>query len=242
MSISLILWRVDLQRLQNPGRPLPGSTGIFGTTEAIDNEENHMAQMGYYIRVGDKTSCGGQVIEGTPDRTLDGIAQARMGDAVTCGVTGQIYRILGGVAHDTIEGIPAAGTLDSFSGCPCSATLYHSYLYFTYQNEDTSPAFGRSSFARGSQGGQAAPSSLESPARNAASSAAPASVTAPCSARLHLFNQVGTACATHDFRLFRQGETVAQGKLDGKGYGPVCRSVDRTHLQVATNAPSPVLE
>ncbi|MDR0281372.1 MAG: PAAR domain-containing protein [Paucimonas sp.] len=201
-----------------------------------------MAQTGYYIRQGDKTSCGGQVIEGTPDRTLDGIAQARMGDAVTCGVTGQTYQILGGVAHDTIEGIPVAGTLDSFSGCPCKATLYHSYLYFTYQNEDTSPAFGRSSFATGSQGGEVMPFSTESPARNAFNSEAFASDAASCTACLHLVNQLGMACASHDFRLLHHGKSVARGTLDDKGHSPVCKSVDRTRLHVATNAPSPVLE
>lgn len=201
-----------------------------------------MAQTGYYIRLGDKTSCGGQVIEGTPDRTLDGIAQARMGDAVTCGVTGQIYRIQGGVVHDTIDGIPAAGTLDSFSGCPCSATLYHSYFYFTYQNEDASPAFGHSSFTTGSQGGQAAFTPTPSPARHAADGGTPASAAAACSACLHLVNQFGMACAAHDFRLLHQGTPVARGTLDDKGRGPVCRSVDPTLLQIATNAPSPVLE
>lgn len=71
---------------------------------------------GYFIRLGDRTSCGGQVIEATTDTMMDGLPQARLGDTVTCGATGGLYRIEGGVSWDLSDGLPVAGTLDSTTG------------------------------------------------------------------------------------------------------------------------------
>ncbi len=54
--------------------------------------------IGYYIRLYDKTSCGGLVVEATSCMGLHGLDQSREGDAVKCGVDGKTYRIEGGIS------------------------------------------------------------------------------------------------------------------------------------------------
>jgi uncharacterized Zn-binding protein involved in type VI secretion len=98
---------------------------------------------GYFIGKGDKTSCGGEVLEGNPGVLLSGRAQAREGDKVTCGQDGQVYLIVGGVAHFNSDGRRAAGTLDSLSGCPCKALLIPQVFSAVYQAQ--SPASHNSS-------------------------------------------------------------------------------------------------
>lgn len=90
--------------------------------------------IGYVIRMGDRTSCGGQVLQGNPESIIDGMPLARQGDSVSCGVTGQIYQIIGGIEHYQDEGRLAAGNLDSFSSCPCQATLLPGDCDFTYES------------------------------------------------------------------------------------------------------------
>jgi uncharacterized Zn-binding protein involved in type VI secretion len=94
---------------------------------------------GYYIRLNDKTSCGGFVTQATSRMVLHGIEQSREGDAVKCGVDGKTYRIEGGISHMISDGIRLAGTLDSVSGCPCKARLEPSLFCAAYENEE-SPA------------------------------------------------------------------------------------------------------
>jgi len=48
-----------------------------------------MSQKGYFIRVGDKTSCGGTVRGGNPNYNMHGRAASRHGDLVTCGKDGK---------------------------------------------------------------------------------------------------------------------------------------------------------
>nr|WP_280639945.1 PAAR domain-containing protein [Pseudomonas sp. RGM2987] len=85
--------------------------------------------------MGDRTTCGGTVIDGDPGFSLDGLLHACEGDRVTCGKDGEIYRILGGISHMINEGRQMAGTLDSRSGCPCNAQLLPSVFTATYRNE-----------------------------------------------------------------------------------------------------------
>ncbi|MCC8463954.1 PAAR domain-containing protein [Photorhabdus bodei] len=54
--------------------------------------------IGYFLLVGDKTTCGGQIITGDHTMTFDGRATAREGDKVTCGKHPGTYIIVGGVA------------------------------------------------------------------------------------------------------------------------------------------------
>ena len=78
---------------------------------------------GFFIGLGDKTSCGGEVLDGDPRINLYGLLHACEGDRVTCGVNGKTYRIEGGISHMESHGRLMAGTLDSRSSCPCKATL-----------------------------------------------------------------------------------------------------------------------
>jgi uncharacterized Zn-binding protein involved in type VI secretion len=94
---------------------------------------------GYFIGKGDKTSCGGEVLEGNPGVLLSGRAQAREGDKVTCGQDGQVYLIVGGVAHFNSDGRRAAGTLDSLSGCPCKALLIPQVFSAIYHGQRPAP-------------------------------------------------------------------------------------------------------
>ena len=96
--------------------------------------------VGYFIRSGDKTSCGGTVLEGDHRLTMFGIAHAREGDKVSCGRSSQIYRILGGVSYISSHGRQVAGTLDSFSSCPCGALLIPSLHDARYEGSDGGPS------------------------------------------------------------------------------------------------------
>jgi uncharacterized Zn-binding protein involved in type VI secretion len=91
---------------------------------------------GYFIREGDRTECGGQVMEGDRRVNMFGVIHAREGDRVTCGKDGNVYQIVGGVSFIDSFGKPPAGTLDSFSTCPCRARLIASSYKSHYLKED----------------------------------------------------------------------------------------------------------
>jgi type VI secretion system secreted protein VgrG len=88
--------------------------------------------IGYFIRQGDKTTCGGVVLEGDPTFRLGGLPMARQGDRVMCGKDGKMYPILGGIQRFR-SGTYAAGTLDSVSGCPCRSQLVPVQFDASYQ-------------------------------------------------------------------------------------------------------------
>ncbi len=90
--------------------------------------------IGYFIRCGDKTSCGGVVLEADTRVMMFGVARAREGDRVSCGKDGKTYRILGGIPHIRSHGKLVAGSLDSISGCPCKARLIPSLFSATYRS------------------------------------------------------------------------------------------------------------
>ncbi len=83
---------------------------------------------GYYLLVGDKTTCGGVIITGDQTITFNGRATAREGDHVTCGKHSGTYIIAGGVPSMFSMGRRLAGTLDSVSTCPCRAQLINSVM------------------------------------------------------------------------------------------------------------------
>ncbi|VVP23562.1 hypothetical protein PS850_04009 [Pseudomonas fluorescens] len=89
---------------------------------------------GHFIRLGDKTTCGGKVKDADTRVMMYGLAHAREGDPVTCGVDGETYRIEGGISYMVSHGRLVAGTLDSFSGCPCKATLIASDFTGSYES------------------------------------------------------------------------------------------------------------
>ncbi len=101
--------------------------------------------IGYFIGRGDKTTCGGTVLEGDDTFSLFGPPHARVGDLVTCGKDGKAYQIVGGVTHVLSGQRMVAGTLDSFSNCPCRAQLIPSSFEGSYSNESAAPKAGKAS-------------------------------------------------------------------------------------------------
>jgi uncharacterized Zn-binding protein involved in type VI secretion len=89
---------------------------------------------GYYLVRGDKTSCGGQILAGSTIFTLNGHERIREGDPVSCGKDGNTYEVTGGIDNFTYHGRRVAGTLDSFSGCPCRSRLLNSIDSSTYES------------------------------------------------------------------------------------------------------------
>jgi uncharacterized Zn-binding protein involved in type VI secretion len=92
-----------------------------------------MAAEGFYLVQGDKTTCGGRIITGAEDHTLFDKPVAREQDSVTCGKHTGLYKIAGGIDNDTIHGRRMAGTLDSYSSCPCKAKFIPSMMDDTYE-------------------------------------------------------------------------------------------------------------
>lgn len=82
--------------------------------------------IGYFLRVGDRTTCGGQILTGDNTFQFYGVAAAREGDMVTCGKHSGTYQILGGISNVWDNGRKMAGTLDSFSSCPCKSRIINS--------------------------------------------------------------------------------------------------------------------
>lgn len=77
--------------------------------------------MGFYLRVGDPTTCKGKILTGDETLSWCGVAGAREGDLVSCGNHPGTYKILGGTSDTWDDGRRLAGTLDSVSSCPCRA-------------------------------------------------------------------------------------------------------------------------
>ncbi|AMG59179.1 PAAR domain-containing protein [Pantoea vagans] len=80
-----------------------------------------MGVKGYFLFRGDKTVCGGRILEGFTDHQFFDKDMACEGHKVTCGKHPGYYRICGGFNDDDIHGKRIAGTLDSYSSCPCKS-------------------------------------------------------------------------------------------------------------------------
>ncbi|WP_244175835.1 PAAR domain-containing protein [Pseudomonas lactis] len=65
--------------------------------------------VGYFIGLGDKTTCGGEVLDGDKRVNIHGLFHACEGDRVTCGKDGQTYKIVGGISHINSHGRLMAG-------------------------------------------------------------------------------------------------------------------------------------
>lgn len=81
-----------------------------------------MAQ-GYWILKGDKTSCGGQVLDGLEHRTIADRCVAFHGGKTSCGKHSGVYQLVGGHPSLIFHGFYEASTLYSYSNCPCKARL-----------------------------------------------------------------------------------------------------------------------
>lgn len=97
---------------------------------------------GFFLYHLDKTTCGGRILAGAEDETYEigGIErqQVRAGDPVTCGKHEGRFRVCGGMG-DTYEVGGAAkewaGSLDSYSSCPCRARFIPSVQTHTYESD-----------------------------------------------------------------------------------------------------------
>ena len=100
---------------------------------------------GYFVRKGDMTSCGGEVLETDTCIMTFGFAHARAGDPVSCGKNDKTYEIVGGISYMNSHGRLFAGSLDSHSSCPCKAGLYPSFTTATYESsQGAAPQAARS--------------------------------------------------------------------------------------------------
>ena len=93
---------------------------------------------GNYLVQGDKTTCGGRITTGAEDHTLFDKPVARERDSVTCGKHAGLFKIAGGIDNDTIHDRRMAGTLDSYSTCPCKAKFIPSMWDDTYEKTSLS--------------------------------------------------------------------------------------------------------
>lgn len=79
----------------------------------------------YFLRVGDKTICGGQILTGDNTMQWYGTAGTREGGRVTSGKNSDLYYILGGVNSFWLEDRKHAETLEIFSSCPILFVLFN---------------------------------------------------------------------------------------------------------------------
>lgn len=103
--------------------------------------------IGYFLRVGDKTTCGGQILTGDNTMQWYGVAGAREGDMVSCGKHSGAYRILGGVNSVWLEDRKHAGTLESFSSCPCHSRFIPS-IQDCYSSDNESSVDNKNDFIK----------------------------------------------------------------------------------------------
>jgi len=97
---------------------------------------------GYFLTKGSKTSCGGQIISGcAPHHTINGLSTAREGDQYICGADKQIYTIIGGYVHYSIEGRAVAGTLHSVGSCACKCSFIPSDYTMSYEDDGESKRY-----------------------------------------------------------------------------------------------------
>jgi hypothetical protein len=97
---------------------------------------------GFYLYHLDKTTCGGRIIAGASDDTytIGGIVRQRVrsGDPVTCGKHEGRFRVCGGMGDTySVNGVLRewAGSLDSYSSCPCRATFNPSVRSDDYDSD-----------------------------------------------------------------------------------------------------------
>lgn len=90
--------------------------------------------LGYWIVKGDKTSCGGVVLDGHPDYKVgpNQLKVAVAGSPVSCGKHPGTYCVSGEHPGDVVNGLFAASTLYSQSTCPCKALFIPSQTWMQH--------------------------------------------------------------------------------------------------------------
>ena len=87
---------------------------------------------GYWIVKGDKTSCGGRVLEGMQERRFADNPVAVNGSKVSCGKHPGNYYVAGGHRGESVHGHFVASTLYSRSTCPCKAWFIPSQTWASH--------------------------------------------------------------------------------------------------------------
>lgn len=95
--------------------------------------------IGIVLCQGDRTTCGGKIRVGSAHGVNFGRPQAMEGDPVTCGKDGKTYKIIGGISfyRSGSDNKWIAGSLDSYSSCPCKAKILPSNSYPMYTKEES---------------------------------------------------------------------------------------------------------
>ncbi|MDR0805438.1 MAG: PAAR domain-containing protein [Enterobacteriaceae bacterium] len=103
--------------------------------------------VGGFIRIYDRTTCGGMVLEGVPNHQMgkEMLAVATNGCLVSCGKHPGRYRIVGGhPGYISFNGQPIASTIYSESSCPCKAKLISSISTSKAMHLSAQPKVARS--------------------------------------------------------------------------------------------------
>lgn len=193
--------------------------------------------IGYFIHKGDRTDCGGEVLEGEERFTLNGVARARVGDRVSCGKDGKDYVIEGGVTGFKLNDRISAGSFHSFSSCPCRARLLPLHTSFKYEKA-ISPASAQSA----TQPGNHQPTARRFGSRYGPAQPAPVPPEAACDQCLQFMSHQHRPIGNADYVLLQDDQCIAVGKLDEHGHSRTYSSVNPTELQLAINAQLPILE
>ncbi|MBU9851779.1 phospholipase effector Tle1 domain-containing protein [Rahnella aceris] len=97
---------------------------------------------GFFLYHLDKTTCGGRILAGAADDTYEigGIERqkVRAGDPVSCGKHEGRFRVCGGMGDTYEVGGELkewAGSLDSYSSCPCRSRFIPSVQTHTYESD-----------------------------------------------------------------------------------------------------------
>ncbi|MFI8416154.1 PAAR domain-containing protein [Serratia sp. NPDC078593] len=89
---------------------------------------------GFWIVKGDRTTCGGSVLNGRPEKKIgpNNSYVAVNGSPVSCGKHPGTYSVDGGYLGDIIHGSYAASSLYSRSTCPCRAFFIPSQTFMSH--------------------------------------------------------------------------------------------------------------
>ena len=179
-----------------------------------------MAAEGFYLVQGDKTTCGGRITTGAEDHTLFDKPVAREQDSVTCGKHAGLFRIAGGIDNDTIHDRRMAGTLDSYSTCPCKAKFIPSMWNDTYEKNGGAGSPSTNSLAKNAA--QLLNNAIDS-THAAQSDFAGMCFAEPNELRNGVFLWTETQGAGHVFVSIHDNSTVyvfTYGRYDQEGFSP----------------------
>lgn len=90
---------------------------------------------GYFLYSGDKTKCGGRILSGASDDEYNGRQRVRERDPVSCGKHEGRFKVCGGMGDTYEVGGEVrewAGSIESYSSCPCRSRFVPSMFTDTY--------------------------------------------------------------------------------------------------------------